>query len=48
MSDPAVAKTFEDRGATPAPTSREELAAFAQEEYERLGEIVQNAGIGID
>ncbi|MGB6103852.1 MAG: tripartite tricarboxylate transporter substrate binding protein [Pusillimonas sp.] len=48
MADPEVAKRFTDRGATPAATSREELGAFVQEEYERLGEIVKNAGVSID
>lgn len=47
MSNPEVAKNFEQRGATPAVTTRSELRDFAQAEYERLGEIVTNAGIAI-
>lgn len=48
LAQPEVAKSFTDRGATPAPTTREELKQFIETEYNRLGEIVKAAGVQID
>lgn len=48
LAQPEIAKALTDRGATPAPTSREELRAFIKSEYNRLGEIVKDAGVQID
>lgn len=48
LAEPEVRAQLEARGAEPAPTSREGLRAFAQEEYERLGKVVKSAGATID
>jgi len=48
VARPDVTKTLTSRGATPATTSRAELKAFVQEEYQRLGEVVQKAHVRID
>jgi tripartite-type tricarboxylate transporter receptor subunit TctC len=48
LADPQVRAQLEARGAEPAPTTRQGLREFAQEEYERLGKVVQTAGATID
>lgn len=48
LSHPDVRAQLEVRGAQPAPTSREGLNAFSNEEYDRLGKVVRTAGAVID
>ncbi|MFJ1301650.1 Bug family tripartite tricarboxylate transporter substrate binding protein [Pseudomonadota bacterium AL_CKDN230030165-1A_HGKHYDSX7] len=48
MAQPDMRAQLEARGAQPAPTTREELRAFSNEEYERLGKVVRTAGAVID
>lgn len=48
MSDPKTVAILKARGADTAPTSREELASFVQEEYTRLGEVVKKSGARVD
>ena len=48
VARPETTQTLTSRGATPATTTRAELKAFVQEEYERLGEVVQKANVRID
>ncbi|MCC2597200.1 tripartite tricarboxylate transporter substrate binding protein [Pusillimonas sp. MFBS29] len=48
VARPETTGILTSRGATPATTSREELKAFVQEEYKRLGEVVKKASVQID
>lgn len=48
LSQPEMRAQLEVRGAQPAPTSREGLKAFSNEEYDRLGKVVRTAGAVID
>ncbi|OZI36863.1 ABC transporter substrate-binding protein [Bordetella genomosp. 5] len=48
MAEPEMRAQLEARGAQPAPTTREELRAFSNQEYERLGKVVRTAGAVID
>lgn len=48
LSQAEVRSQLEVRGAQPAPTSREGLKQFSNEEYDRLGKVVRTAGAMID
>ncbi|OZI77666.1 Bug family tripartite tricarboxylate transporter substrate binding protein [Bordetella genomosp. 12] len=48
LADPTVRAQLEERGAQPAPTTREGLRTFSNEEYERLGKLVRASGAVID
>ncbi|MEJ2896163.1 tripartite tricarboxylate transporter substrate binding protein [Bordetella avium] len=48
LAEPALRAQLEERGAQPAPTTREGLKTFSNEEYERLGKVVRTAGAVID
>lgn len=48
LAKPDVVKSLTDRGATPAPTSREELREFIKSEYNRLESVVKVAGAQVD
>jgi len=48
LAQPEMRAQLESRGAQPAPTTREGLRAFSNEEYERLGKVVRTAGAVID
>jgi len=48
LEQPETAATLTDRGATPAPTSREELRDFMKSEYDRLSDIVKQANVQVD
>jgi len=45
---PEIVQRLAARGATAAPTQREALRTFSNQEYERLGQVVRTAGAGID
>jgi tripartite-type tricarboxylate transporter receptor subunit TctC len=48
LATPQTRKQLEARGAEPAPTTREGLKSFVDQEYQNLGKVVKTAGVTID
>lgn len=45
LNDPEVKKMLLDYGLTPQPTTRQELAAFIQKEYDQWGKVVKQGNL---
>lgn len=48
LTDPEIARLLREQGATPAPKTPEEFAAFIRGETTRWGEVVRRAGVKPD